>query len=113
VANTPHTIGPSDILRTKPWGLDGSSAAGNAEVLSLNHTVRSLLDPEDIRRNYFHEGTTWTIFGAPPTGSNQVGTNRLANSTMETFVQGSNCFMCHATNTTEVSHIFEEISPLF
>jgi hypothetical protein len=107
------SIGPSDILRTMPWGLDGTNANGNAEVLSINHTVRSLLDPKDVRRNYFHEGTTWTIFGASPASGNQVGTNKLENTTMETFDQGSNCFMCHRTNTTAVSHVFDETAPLF
>jgi hypothetical protein len=107
------TISPSDILRIKPWGLNGPDAVGNAEVLSINHTVRSLLHPADIRRKYFHEGTTWTIGGASPTGTNQVGTNILANTTMETFAQGTNCFSCHVTNTTTVSHIFNDTDPLF
>ncbi|MFO1052732.1 MAG: hypothetical protein U1F36_11005 [Planctomycetota bacterium] len=110
---SPFTISPSDILRTMPWGLPGTSSTGNAEVLSINNTVRSLLHPNDVRRNYFHEGTTWTIFGASPTGGNEVGTNKLANTTMETFAQGSNCFACHSTNTTIVSHVFGETKPLF
>lgn len=110
---SPFTISPSDILRTMPWGLDGSSSSENAEVISINNTVRSLLDPNDLRRNYFHEGTTWTVFGGSPSAGNQVGTNRLENTTMETFNQGSNCFSCHKTNTTAVSHVFDETSPLF
>lgn len=113
VANPSFTIGPSDILRTMPFGLPGTSSTGNAEVLSLNATVRSLLDPADLRRNYFHEGTTWTIFGASPTAGNQVGTNKLENSTLETFFQGNNCFSCHHTNTTTVSHVFNDTQPLF
>jgi hypothetical protein len=113
VSVAPFTISPSDILRTMPWGLNGSSAVGNAEVLSINHTVRSLLDPADLRRNYFHEGTTWTIFGGVPSGGNQVGTNKLENTTMETFNQGANCFRCHTTNTTQVSHVFNDTAPLF
>jgi hypothetical protein len=112
-ADPSFTIGPSNVLRTMPWGLPGSSAGGNAEVISINNVVRSLLDPNDIRRNYMHEGTTWTIFGASPTGGNQVGTNKLENSTMETFFQGNNCFSCHSTNTTIVSHVFNDTSPLF
>ncbi|MDX6405300.1 MAG: hypothetical protein QOH70_2755 [Blastocatellia bacterium] len=111
-ANPSFTISPSNILRTMPFGLDGSSATGNAEVISINGTVRSLLDPADIRRNYFHEGTTWTIFGASPPSS-QVGTNKLENTTMETFFQGNNCFSCHHTNTTTVSHVFNDTKPLF
>lgn len=109
----PFAISPSNILRIKPWGLEGSNSTPNAEVISINGIVRSLLDPADLRRNYFHGGTTWTIFGAPPTGGNQVGTNKLANTTMETFAQGSNCFTCHGTNTTVVSHVFDDTSPLF
>jgi hypothetical protein len=111
---SPFTISPSDTLRVMPFGLPGTtSATGNAEVISINNKVRSLLDPADVRRSYFHEGTTWTIFGASPTGANQVGTNKLANTTMETYSQGSNCFSCHGTNTTAVSHIFADIDPLF
>jgi hypothetical protein len=113
LAIPPFTISPSNILRTMPWGLNGSQAPQNAEVISLNTTVRSSLDPADIRRNYFHGGTTWTINGQPPSGSNQVGTNRLENTTMETFSQGGNCFGCHVTNTTAVSHVFNETKPLF
>ena len=109
---SPFHIGPIDVLRTRPWGLPGSSANGNAEVISINNTVRALLDPADVRRNYFHEGTTWTIGGAAPSGVNQVGTNKLENATMETFMQGANCFDCHITNTTAVSHVFDETDPL-
>jgi hypothetical protein len=110
---TPFTVSPSDTRREMPWGLAGSSASGNAQVISINNVVRSLLDPADVRRNYVHVGTTWTIFGAAPNGSNQVGTNKLANTTMETYTQGANCFSCHFTNTTAVSHIFDSTDPLF
>ncbi len=109
----PFAISPSNVLRVMPWGLPGANALGNAEVISLNNTVRGLLNTADIRRNYFHGGTTWTIGGAPPNGTNQVGTNKLANTTMETFFQGNNCFSCHITNTTGVSHVFDETDPLF
>jgi hypothetical protein len=113
LAVPPFKISPSNVLRTMPWGLPGTNANGNAEVISINNTVRALLHPADIRRNYFHEGTTWTIGGAPPNGFNQVGTNKLENTTLETFFQGNNCFSCHGTNTTLVSHIFDDTDPLF
>ena len=113
VALSGHTIGPSDIRREMPWGLNGTNSTGNAEVISTNHTVRSLLNPNDVRNNYIQTGTTWTIFGASPNAGNQVGTNKLSNCTMETFTQGGNCFNCHHTNTTTVSHIFDETLPLF
>lgn len=109
----PFPISPTDVVRSKPWGLDGANAFGNAEVISLNNIVRNLLDPADVRRNYFHGGTTWTIGGAPPNGANEVGTNKLSNTTMETFTQGGNCFGCHTSNTTTVSHVFGATDPLF
>ena len=76
----------------------------------------------DVRNNYFMTGATWTIGGAAPNGSNEVGTSQLSNTTMETFQQGpdntttngsSNCFSCHVTNQTSVSHVFSALKPLF
>jgi len=119
VSVSPFTISPSDTRREMPWGLNGtgSTAGGNAQVISINHTVRSLLDPADVRRNYIHIGTTWTKSGVDPHDPDvinpQVGTNKLANTTMETYSQGINCFECHFTNTTGVSHIFDSTDPLF
>jgi hypothetical protein len=44
----------------------------------------------------------------------------LANSTMETFVQGGNCFDCHSGDNMlgspgggGLSHIWDPIKPLF
>lgn len=105
-------MGPTNILRTMPFGMPGSNPV-NAEVISTNNVVRSVLAAGDLRRNYIQTGTTWTIGGASPSGSNQVGTNKMANTTMETFAQGSNCFGCHHTNTTAVSHVFNGTAPLF
>lgn len=109
------TVSPSDTRREMPWGLPASSAIGNAEVISLNNVVRSLLDPADVRRNYVHVGTTWTAGGLDPHDppSNQVGTNKLSNTTMETYTQSGNCFDCHGSNTTAVSHVFDLTEPLF
>ena len=106
-------ISPSPILRTMPWGMPGNSTAMNTQVISANAAVISQLIAGDIRRNYFQVGTTWTIGGAAPNGANEVGTNQLANTTMETFVQGSNCFACHGSNTVQVSHIYSPLKPLF
>jgi hypothetical protein len=127
-------IKPSNVIRWKPWGaasntrpnpLDASAAASNTEIISIHNTVT--VPGGDIRNNYFMTGTTWTIGGAAPNGSfsvdptkNEVGTSLLANTTMETFQQGngntnadgSNCFSCHTTNTTSVSHVFGALQPL-
>ncbi len=120
VATAGHSISPSDTIRWKAWGKAHPSPSSNAQVISINNSVRGALDPADVRGNYVQTGTTWTINGAAPSGSNQVGTNLLCNTTMETYDQGSsngnsgfNCFSCHATNTTAVSHVFGETQPLF
>lgn len=124
------SISPSDTLRQEPFGVDGGNVFENTEVISTDHLILSFLASGDIRGNYIMTGATWTPFGSNPTFSNLgVGTNLLANTTMETYAQGSNCFGCHqnlnpnpapacqqqvqqqnptATQclTTEVSHIF-------
>ena len=134
VSVNPFTISPSNTIHWKPWGagsdaspnpLDATPAASNTEIISMNNSIRGMLVNGDVRANYIFEGATWTIGGAPPTGNfpsgNEVGTSKLANSTMETYQQGSNtlagtgsnCFTCHTTNTVNVSHLFGEIKPLF
>lgn len=117
IAGTPVKATP--VLRARPWGTHGSNASLNTQVISANASVISQLAAADVRRKYFQLGTTWTAFGAPPTPGNQVGTNELANSTIETFMQaanptatGSNCFSCHQTNTVNVSHIYPVLKPL-
>lgn len=123
-ANGSFTISPSDTIRWKAWGtaMGGSSASQNAEVIAINHSVRGMLNSSDVRKNYIMIGTTWTAFGQPPTpgtGGNQVGTNRLCNTTMETYQQGNsngangmNCFSCHGnvmgsnSDMLNVSHIY-------
>jgi hypothetical protein len=136
---------PSDTLRQKAWGAASDvrptpivrdTTQANTEVISINNSVRGMIPAGDVRANYYFAGATWTIGGAspstnnPPTAGNQVGTSLLANSTMETYQQGtdttvvsfgSNCFSCHqdpfgasARNlaTSDVSHIFRVLQPL-
>ncbi len=110
--NNGVSIAPIPVLRLMPWGMPGSSTLSNTEVISANAAVIGQLIPGDVRRNYFQIGTTWTIGGAAPNGANEVGTNQLANTTMETFAQGNNCFSCHGTNTVTVSHVYRQLKPL-
>lgn len=136
---TPPTtsIGPNNALRLKAWGASSNvspnagatPAASNTEIISINRSVFGQLIAGDPRLNYFMTGSTWTSNGLGPTGAfnsgggggNEVGTSQLANVTMETFQQGTNsawnkftnCFGCHKTNTTTVSHIYPDITPLF
>ena len=125
-------IAASDTMRLKAWG-SGSDASNatleNTEVISSNNSVRSQLIKGDTRANYIMTGATWTIGGKVVTSTNQVGTNILANTTMETYDQGidstksngSNCFACHQNGSqpvgqpanTSVSHIFNKLIPLY
>jgi hypothetical protein len=117
---------PSSPLAT------AASAASNSEIISTNNSVRGLLNSGDVRNNYIMTGATWTIGGASPTTNfgnpgnsaistgKAVGTSQMANTTMETYQQldfalpfhssfsqfSNNCFSCHSSNTTSVSHIF-------
>ncbi|HEY4943253.1 MAG TPA: hypothetical protein VII56_17620 [Rhizomicrobium sp.] len=119
----PHTIGPADIERTFPWGMPGSNAGSNTEVLATNQTtLQQMLGLGDLRGNYIMTGATWTIGGQ--VNGIQVGTSQLANTAMETYQQGSNCFDCHNNPTNDpkgglglsdgsgLSHIFGELKPL-
>lgn len=123
-AITGSPVSAASVLRAKPWGsndggMPANAALLNTQVISANASVITQLDPADVRRQYFQLGTTWTIGGAAPNGGNEVGTNHLANATLETFVQGAspsapsaNCFSCHQTNKVSVSHVYSALKPL-
>ena len=149
IAVSPFTISPSNTMRVNAWGgaanaspnpidapsnpvATAASAASNSEIISINNSVRGLLNGGDVRNNYIMTGATWTIGGASPTtnfgnpgnpsisAGKTVGTSQMANTTMETYQQidfalpfhssfnqfSNNCFSCHGSNTTSVSHIF-------
>ena len=107
-----------------------SSAASNSEVIGINNSVIGQLVGNDLRKNYILIGATWTSHGANPSGASfsvkdstpgvAIGTNMLANSTMETYFQkpGRSCFFCHngptlsPENENGLSHIFSYILPL-
>ena len=132
-ASPPAPIGPDNIIRHKAWGAASDVApnplkgtpASNSEIISINNAVRAVLAVGDVRHNYIMTGSTWLIAGAFPFNffnPTQVGTSKLSNSTMETFTQGSspqavgtlNCFDCHSpVKTTIVSHVFNDLKPLF
>jgi hypothetical protein len=138
-------VSPSDTQLVYQFGVaptgvpnqeDATPAAANTEVLSSDNSVLGQIPSGDVRANYYFIGSTWTFGGYAPTGQynpttnngngSEIGTNRLANSTMETYHQasvnppssGSNCFSCHDDTstghkaTTAVSHIFSDMLPL-
>jgi hypothetical protein len=119
-AIAPFKVSPSDTIRWKAWDaafgvspnpVDASDTASNTEIIAINNSVRG---------GYIMTGSTWTIGGAAPSAGNQVGTSKLANSTMETYQQGTsnraggtNCFSCHTSNQVGVSHLYNSLNPLF
>lgn len=116
-------IGPVDTYRMNPWGsanTTADSAATNTDIISLNHSVLSQLIDGDVRKNYALIGAVWTSDGTIPdqAGFTLTGTVDLANTTMETFEQTTNCFTCHNNGTTSgasgfnISHIYNDIQPL-
>lgn len=146
-AKTGFTIGPSDTLRSKAWGgaidqapnpinesNNASSENSNSEIIAINSSVRQpgLMPAGDVRGNYILTGATWTVPGGPPDGSgsffsggDEVGTSKMANTTLETYDQGdntaatgSNCFSCHSGNMLGtaggfgLSHVFGQLQPL-
>lgn len=155
----PSQISPNNTIRWKVFGAAynqppnsvDSTPVSNSSIISVNNATQIPAATSgrgqngagpDIRDNYFMLGCTWTVGGQAPTSSygmqpsptpsptpNEVGTSVLANTTMETFEQGSsnsieaknnglNCFGCHNNNmpptytppnqlaTVPISHIF-------
>jgi hypothetical protein len=156
----PTQISASNTIRWKVFGAAynqppnsvDSTPVSNSSIISVNNATQipaatsgrgQNAAGQDIRDNYFMLGSTWTVGGKAPTSSygmqpsptpsptpNEVGTSVLANTTMETFVQGNsnsvgkpnqnglNCFDCHNNNmppsyappnqlaTVPISHIF-------
>ncbi len=117
----PGTISPSDTLRENPFGTAGSGSTSNTalntDVISINNSIIGQLLSGDIRKNYFMIGSTWTNGGNPADpGVPQLGTNLLANTTMETYHQADNCFSCHQQSgsmLSGLSHIYSALEPLF
>ena len=129
VALSDQNIGPVNVRRMNPWGTPStmtSAPANNADLISINNSVRTQLNVDDVRKNYILIGATWTAGGVAPipdsghpnAPNNQVGTSLLANATMETFQQTRNCFGCHkndllGSGTGGLSHIWGKMLPLF
>jgi len=119
-ADVPFTISPSDTLRTEPWGMDGPSASSNTEVNSMNGHVLGMLAPGDLRANYVMTGATWTAWlesGGTDAGRRDESAGQLDDGDVSA---GTNCLSCHQNMTssstavtTEVSHVFPDLQPLF
>jgi hypothetical protein len=127
VAEPMQTIGPSNTIRRKPWGSPSNFVAKNTDIIAINNSVRGLIASGDVRRNYVMTGTTWTFFGQNPSPTVESGTTHLADTTMETYQQGtdstastgSTCFTCHAGDRlgdelgNGLSHVFGPLKAMF
>ena len=97
-------IGPIDVLRVSPWGVYGAEYRPNrnTEVISTNNNVQGRLMRGDVRKNYVFVGAIWGATsgqGSSTLLNSTQGSDNLANSTMETFIQPAGCFECHSFNT--------------
>lgn len=136
----PHKISPvgsqrlsnitNVVRRNKYGGADRANARYIRDINSQAQTyVKSFGKPNAVFANYSLVGTVWLHTGTLQPGDDNlntaaVGSVNLANSVMETFVQGtknSNCFACHNTGgfssygipgkNINLSHVI--LSPLF
>lgn len=129
-------------VRDNPWGSAALSETSNiqdpennAELISLNNDIMSMLPTGDPRQYYFVSGAVWTQHGNIPTydgagpSFTQKGSLSLSNSTMETFTQvaatdatkaDGGCFLCHSISGAQatakqgvaVSHIYGSINAI-
>jgi hypothetical protein len=136
-ATQPFT--PTSVIRLNPWGnqqpstptVTNAVVVNNTLLISLNQSLQSQLSTagDTLLTNYFEGGALWSN-GIIPflTGSEQIGSLYLANTTMETFQQltpgsltqpnspAQNCFTCHGDYSggteagTVISHVFPQPS---
>ncbi len=122
--NKPASFTPIPICRVLAYG-DTSTATPNSQnIQSLNASVQGQLASGSILRSYRLVGGQWTTPGGLPatlgSGGNVRGSPLLANTTMESFHQGTvqgakgaiTCFNCHNGGTArspkklDVSHVW-------
>jgi hypothetical protein len=93
---------PTPVCQLNPWG-DTSSTSPNAQnIQSINASVAAQLPASRaLMRNYVLVGGQWTFPGGLPAittrgqPTNIRGSSKLANTSMESFTQLTNCFGCH------------------
>ena len=98
-------IGPSDTRREHAWGSADNNPVHNARVIAINKGTLQKLPDGDVRKHYLLIGATW---------SSGVGSNLLANTTLETYEQNRACFHCHRGELPGgmLSRIYLSIQPL-
>lgn len=84
---------------------DGHKTERNTQVIAVNRSVIGALPTDDVRKNYLLVGTVW---------GGGVGSNQLANTTLETYEQDQHCFGCHRGPLLggELNHMFLRTRPI-
>jgi hypothetical protein len=134
VVSAGATLTATSVARLNPWGSQQPATPTPTDPAVLNNTLlvslMNSLQPKlaasgatgKALANYFLVGAIWSNRIIPPQpGYQLIGSQFVANTTMETFQQvrpgnpdpnatASNCFSCHGdfsgTQGTSVSHVF-------
>lgn len=105
----------TNIFRQFQYG--GATSDRVADIVSSNSNFQSAIQGQTAVNPVFAQyglvGTVWQKANTlqpnnPNMSSSSIGSPSLANSTMETYVQGTNCFSCHNTGpgkNIDLSHI--------
>jgi hypothetical protein len=93
---------PTPVCQMIAYGDTATRGTNRQNIVSINNSVKSQLPASrQILSHYFLNGGLWTTGGAaalPATSgpnTNQRGSPKLANTSMESFTQTTNCFGCH------------------
>ena len=109
VAN--QTLSPTtNVFRQFAFG--GASPARVQDIQNINAQAQTNVSFEPVLANYHLVGTVWILANTLKPGDGNLDTQaiasiNLANSTLETFVQGAgvNCFSCHNTSADSTHKI--------
>jgi hypothetical protein len=106
----------TNIFRQYEFG--GATDDRVADIVSANQNFQTAIKEgqktvNPVFANYSLVGTVWQQAntlkpGNSNMGASAIGSPDLANATMETYVQGTNCFSCHNTGSGKniaLSHI--------
>ena len=112
-------FGPTPVCQVVPYGDPDSTSTNRRNIVSINNSVKGQLPASrSIVSHYFLNGGLWTTGGAaalpaisatsPQT--NQRGSLKLANTSMESFTQTTNCFGCHNGNQADTGWVAKRLA---
>jgi len=106
-------IKPNHTCRMSAWGSVPNSLTKkevlirNTDIISINNSIRGMMQDGDKRKNYFLVGATWDAAHG--------GSAKLANTALETFDQDKGCADCHGGSLGggKLSRLYGLLKPLF